>query len=251
MRSLARIGAIALLGLLAMLAALLLLTRQAEQAREAEMQGLRDAHLLGNLRTDAENNLATGLRLDQLEVLQQIIVREQAAFAGVLAIDIHSAAGTLLYSTDVGNRGAPVPEAWRERLAQPQPWHSQAPGQRQIGTRFDNDLGQAAGGIVVTFSTAPAQAALAAWYARGQQALHWLALAALAALATGVALSVGMRRLLKPWDEAARLLRGAPVPGESASALAQVARRQRAQWDDERQRCQQGLQQLEALDHEG
>ncbi len=250
MKARARIVAIALLALLALLAALLLLDQQARQARQAEVQLLRESHLLGKLRSDAENSLATGLRLDQLEVLQQLIVREQAAFAGVLAIDIYSAAGTVLYSTDVGNRGAAVPEGWRERLAQPEPWHSETPGQRQIGGRFDNDLGQAAGGIVVSFSTAPARPALAQWYERGQQALHWLGLLALAALATAVVLYAGLRRLLGPWGQAARILRGEPAASAPDSALAQAARRRRAHWEAERQRCQYGLRQLEALDHE-
>lgn len=253
MKPQARVVAIALLALLALLAALLLLGRQVQQARQAELQLLRETHLLGNLRSDAENNLATGLRLEQLEVLQQIVAREQTAFAGVLAIDIYSAAGTVLYSTDLAHRGAPVPADWRERLAQPQPWRSQAPGLRQIGGRFDNDLGQAAGGIVVSFATAPVQPALAQWYARGQQVLHWLALLALAGLATAAALYAGLRRLLAPWDRAARILQGAPAETETApdTALAQAARQRRAHWEAERQRCQQGLRQLEALDHEG
>ena len=110
MRLLTRIYAIALLGLLALLAALLLLTQQAQQTRQAELQALRDGHLLRNLRTAAENYLATGLQLEQLEILQQVIAREQAAFAGVVAIDVFAAGGTVLYSTDVGNRGTQVPE---------------------------------------------------------------------------------------------------------------------------------------------
>lgn len=250
MRPQARIVAIALLGLLALLAALLLLSQQARQQRQADMQLLRETHLLGNLRTDAENNLATGLRLDQLEVLQQIIVREQAAFAGVRAIDLYSAAGTVLYSTDVGNRGAAVPADWRERLAQPEPWHSEAPGQRLIGGRFDNDLGQAAGGIVISFSTAPARPALAQWYERGQQLLHWLALLALAGLAAAAALYAGLRRLLAPWDLAARLLTGELPAAAPDAALAQAALRRRTHWETEQQRCRHGLRQLEALDHD-
>ncbi len=245
-----RIHAVALLGLLAVLAALLLLSQQARQARDAEMQVLRDRHLLGNLRTEVENQLAIGLQLDQLQMLQPVIAREQAAFAGVLAIDIFSAAGTVLYSTDVGNRGTPVPADWRQRLAGPQPWHSQAPGLRQIGERFDNDLGQPAGGIVVTFSTAPARAALAQWYQRGQLALRWLLLAAAVGLVTVVALRVGLRRLLRPYDDAARVLQGLPSAPAGSSGLVRAARRRRAQWDEARQRCQQGMRQLEALDHE-
>ena len=171
MKLLTRIYAIALLGLLALLAALLLLAQQAQQTRQAELQALRDGHLLRNLRTAAENYLATGLQLEQLEILQQVIAREQAAFAGVVAIDVFAAGGTVLYSTDVGNRGTQVPEGWRTWLARDLPWDSAAPGQRQIGTRFENDLGQAAGGIVVTFSTVPVPLTLAQWYERGQQAV--------------------------------------------------------------------------------
>ena len=53
MKLFTRIYAIALLGLLGLLAALLLLTQQVQQMRQAELQGLRDGHLLRNLRTAA------------------------------------------------------------------------------------------------------------------------------------------------------------------------------------------------------
>lgn len=249
MKLLTRIYAIALLGLLALLAALLLLTQQAQQTRQAELQALRDGHLLRNLRTAAENYLATGLQLEQLEILQQVIAREQAAFAGVVAIDVFAAGGTVLYSTDVGNRGTQVPEGWRTWLARDLPWDSAAPGQRQIGTRFENDLGQAAGGIVVTFSTVPAPLTLAQWYERGQQAVQWLAMLALAGAAVAALLYAGLRQALKPYGDAARVLQGAPPPPGVATPLVQAAQAQRAQWDAARQRTQQGMRQLEELDH--
>jgi len=150
----------------------------------------------------------------------------------------------------VGNRGTQVPEGWRAWLAPDLPWDSAAPGQRQIGTRFENDLGQAAGGIVVTFSTVAAPLTLAQWYERGQQAVQWLAMLALACAAVAALLYAGLRQALKPYGDAARVLQGAPAPPGAATPLVQAAQAQRARWDAARQRYQQGMRQLEELDHE-
>ncbi len=244
-----RIHAIVLACVLALLAALLLLTQQAERSRQADMQAQLDAHLLRSLRTTAENFLATGLQLEQMDALQGVIEREQAAFARIVAIDVFSASGSVLYSTDADSRGRPVLDEWRGHLAQEQPWHGESLMLRQIGQRFDNDLGQAAGGIVVTLSTAPELETLETWRERGQQMLRWLLLAALALLAAWAGTHGALAWLLRPYRDAARMLRGEPL-AQSHGALAQAALRQRAQWQAERQRCQQRLERLEEMDHE-
>lgn len=247
----ARLHAIVLLAVLALFAALLLITQQAGQVQAQEMQAQRDAHLLRKLRTTAENHLATGLQIDQLEAVQQAISRDFADFSGLVAIDVFAANGKVLYSTDAGNRGMPAPPGWREQLLQDGTWQSTAPGQRQIGQRFDNDLGQAAGGIVVTFSTAPPSPSLAQWSEQGRRALQWLAWLLGAALAAMGLLHLGLRQVLGPYREAVHLLREAPLAPEPSSVpLWQAAARQRVRWSEALQRQQQGMKQLEALDHE-
>lgn len=244
-----RIHTIVLACVLAMLAALLLLAQQAERARQADMEAQLDGYLLRSLRTTAENFLATGLQLEQMQALQGVIEREHAAFARVVAIDVFAAAGSVLYSTDADSRGRPAPEAWRRQLAQEQPWQAETLLRRQIGQRFDNDLGQAAGGIVITLSTAPAPPTLEQWRQTGQRLLRWLALAALACLAAWAGMYWGLGRLLRPYRDAARILQGAQ-PGSRRMPLAQAAMREREQWSAGQQRCQQGMRQLEELDHE-
>ena len=247
----ARLHAIVLLAVLALFAGLGWLTEQAGRAQHQAMQEQRDGHLLRKLRTTAENHLATGLQIDQLEALQQVIARDFTDFAGLVAIDVFSASGTVLYSTDAGNRGMPAPEGWREKLAQDGAWELEAPGQRQIGQRFDNDLGQAAGGVVVTFSTATPPPTLAQWSERGQHALQWLAWLLGAVVAAMVLLHLGLRHVLGPYREAARRLRGAAAqPASTGASLGDAAAQQRERWAADLQRQHQAMQQLEALDHE-
>ena len=235
-------------GMLLMLAALLGIGWQVQQARESAWQAQLDSYLLGHLRATVEDYLATGLQLEQMEALQDVIERDKSAFARIVAIDVFSPRGTVLYSTDADSRGQPAPDPWRQQLAQTGSWHNDLPEQRQIGQRFDNDLGQAAGGIVVTLSTATPTPSLVQWKAWALTAAQWLAVAALALLAAAGAVLGGLRRLLRPYDEAARILRG----GASAASddLAQAARRQYQGWAAQGQHLAQARRELEALDGE-
>ena len=149
-------------------------------------------------------------------------------------------------------RGTAAPDVWRPLLAQDQPWSSEGRGQRQIGVRFDSDLGQAAGGIVITLSRGEeAPATLAQWYANSLRLLQWLVVALVAVAVTLGGVSVGLLLLGRPFQDAARALRGQPLPPRRADhALARAATRQRQAWEDERQRCRKVVQQLEELDHE-
>ena len=74
----------------------------------------------------------------------------------------------------------------------------------------------------------------------------------LALAATLGGLYGGLRRLLRPYADATRLLRGSTAVRAQARAhpLAQAAGRRREQQVQARQRCQQAMAQLEALDHE-
>lgn len=210
----------------------------------------RDSYLLHSLRTAAENYLAIGLSLDQMQALQGLIERERASFAQVQAIDIFNASGSLLYSTDLNALGSPVPAHWRERLADSTPWSHEEAGQRQLGTRFDNDLGQAAGGIVLTVSASPTALTLAQWQERGWAALQVLAMVLLTGLSAWAGVALGLRRLLAPYARTGKILhsstRTAPAPQHSAPE--QAALHTQARWRAAQQHAQQRLRQLQELD---
>jgi hypothetical protein len=214
----------------------------------------RDSYLLHSLRTAAENYLAIGLSLDQMQALQGLIERERASFAQVQAIDIFNASGSLLYSTDLNTLGSPVPAHWRERLADNTPWSHTEAGQHQLGTRFDNDLGQAAGGIVLTVSASPTALTLAQWQERGWAALQVLAMVALSSLGAWAGVALGLRRLLAPYAHTAQILHSstnttpAPAPTPQHSALEQAALHTQAHWRAAQQHAQQRLRQLQELD---
>ena len=104
-------------------------------------------------------------------------------------------------------------------------------------------------GVMVTFSTVPVPLTLAQWYERGQQAVQWLAMLVLAGAAVSALLYAGLRQTLKPYSDAAHVLQGGHPPPGVATPLVQAAQAQRAQWDAARQRTQQGMRQLEELDH--
>lgn len=235
-------------GMLLMLAALLGIGWQVQQARESAWQAQLDSYLLGHLRATVEDYLATGLQLEQMEALQDVIERDKSAFARIVAIDVFSPRGTVLYSTDTDSRGQHAPDSWRQHLAQAASWRSELPEQRQIGQRFDNDLGQAAGGIVVTLSTATPTPSLVQWKAWALTAAQWLAVAALALLAAAGAVHAGLRRLLRPYDEAARILRGGDSTADGE--LTQAAQRQHQHWALQDQQRAQARRELEALDGE-
>ncbi|WP_313073675.1 hypothetical protein [Melaminivora sp.] len=248
-----RILALVLAGVCALMACLWALGEHTGRLHRADMAAQRDAYLLRQLRTTAENYLATGLQLEQLQALQEMLEREQAAFSGIITIDVFSPDGTVLYSTDTGSRGGPVPGEWRALLAQQEPWQGAAPGQRQIGQRFDNDLGQAAGGIVLTLTTAKEPPTLMQWYESSRHLLDWLVVGLLAALAAVGLVQLGLRRLGRPYDAAARILSATDPPPEAAgqTPLAHAARQQRLAWQAGLQRAREGMEHLEAIDHEG
>ena len=242
--------AIVLAGILAVLAGTQALTWGPARAAHQDQVVQRDSYLLHSLRTAAENYLAIGLSLEQMEALQGLIERERASFAHVQAIDVFAANGRLLYSTDLNALGSQVPPHWRDSLSNSAPWLREEPGQRQLGTRFDNDLGQAAGGIVLTISTTPTPLTLAQWQARGQTALYLLALLLLTGLAAWAGVALGLRRLLAPYERVARILQdpARPAPAPTDTPLAQAAQHTHAAWGDAQQRAQQRLQQLQELD---
>lgn len=242
--------AIVLACLLSVLAGTHALAWWASQAAHDAIVSQRDHYLLQSLRKATENYLAIGLNIEQMDALQGLIERERAGFPRVLAIDVFAASGTVLYSTDPNALGGPAPEHWRQNLLDTGPWLSDEQGQRQIGVRFDSDLGEAAGGIVVTVSTAAPALTLAQWQANGQMALHMLAALALAAACAWVGVALGVRWLLAPFERVAQILENpaGSAPGAAQSALENAAHETRSAWSAARHSARQRLQQLQELD---
>ena len=210
----------------------------------------RDSYLLHSLRTAAENYLAIGLNLEQMAALQSLIERERSSFAQVQAIDVFAANGRLLYSTDLSALGSQVPAHWRDSLTRSAPWRRDAAGLRELGTRFDNDLGQAEGGIVLTLSTTSAALTAAQWQQHGQAALQVLALLVLAGLSAWAGVALGLRRLLLPYEHVAHVLKGLQpdLTQNTTPPLSQAAQQTYAAWGAAQQHSQQRLRQLQELD---
>ena len=250
MRLFGRLLAIAMAGLLVILAALLALAAHTESSRQEEVQGLRDSYLLKHLRATAENYLSTGLQLEQMQALQDVIEREQSVFSDITVIDVYSAAGVVLFSTEPGSRGSSVPAAWTTALEQAAPWSETAALQRHIGQRFDNDLGQAAGGIAITLSTVPPPQTLAQWKLRAQAAVQWVGMAALACVVLALSIYWGVQRMLMPYARAARYMQGVEVAqAQTRNEVVAKVQALHAQRQSDIARAHQAVKQLEALDH--
>ena len=220
------------------------------RAAHENMAEQRNNYLLQSLRTATENYLAIGLNLDQMEALQGLIERERAGFSRVLAIDVFAVSGTVLYSTDPNALGSLAPERWRRSLTDTASWHNDEASQRQFGVRFENDLGNAAGGIVLTVSTAPIALTLAQWQARGQAALQILAALILAGLCTWAGVALALRRLLTPYKRVARILQGQAdtTLDKATTAQEQAALHTHSAWSAAQQHARQRMLQLQKLD---
>lgn len=170
----------------------------------------RDAHLLNTLRAGAESRLAIGLTLDQIETIQPLIERERASGAEIESIDIFSASGLLAYSTDRGAIGSRVAPAWITQLSASENWQLDHAGGRVVGTRLENDLGEAVGGVAVTLARREPDSDFLAWVLLRppRHQLGWLLIGV-----GGLVLSVGLAavllgRPLRRYRKAAQVLRG-------------------------------------------
>lgn len=223
----------------------------ATKTLDQEVASQRDLYLLQSLHTAVDNYSTIGLELEQMDALQRLIERERSSFAEVLAIDIFAANGTLLYSTDPHTRGSRVPNTWLQHLAQKEAWHIDNPSQRQMGIRFENDLGQAAGGIALTIATTSPSKVLDQWKRMGQHIMAWLLVAILACTAACIGVLWGLRHLLQPFARITPLLQqDSPLSG-SANILEQAARHTRLRWLAQTRQNQERLRQLQEIDHAG
>ena len=234
---------------ISLLALMQVLLFWADKSLDNEVASQRDHYLLQSLYTAVDNYSAIGLELEQMDALQRLLDRERSSFAEVLAIDIFSANGTLLYSTDPHTRGSRAPETWLQHLNQKEAWNIVGPAQRQMGIRFENDIGQAAGGIVLTIAAAPTSNVLEQWKTMGQHIMEWLLVLLLACGVATVGVFWALRYLLQPVASIADILQNDTPASEGANLLEKAAYQTRLAWAKQQHRTQERLRQLQEIDH--
>lgn len=214
----------------------------------AQIAAAKDGYLLRTLRTAAEANVSIGLTLDQMDGLQGLIEREREGAESLLSIDVFNPNGVVVYSTDRSAIGTAVALPWVPLLQGERTWTIEGRAERVIGTRFDNDLGGAEGGIAVTQRGAAASRLPADPVAMlNTFAVPLLASVIAIALAVLIA-GLLLRRATAPFRATAGLLTGrATTPSAPDDPLAALALSRRAQWArigaalDERQRALERL----------
>lgn len=225
------------------------------QVNDAQLASERNHFLLHSLRKSAEDFLATGMTPEQMPAMQDIIDREKTSFVQLMSIDLFSPAGRITYSTDPGALHTQVPLDWVEKLAQSGTWETQDPTQDQLGMRFENNLGRAAGGIVLTLQPSNAPRTLAQWQQIGTQFLY-LTLLALACCAIALVGGVWqLHRSLHPYRHISRILTDKPttapvtLPSIHHSDLSVAAMHAAHRLQQEHAQTAQAMGQLQELDH--
>ncbi|QXZ09126.1 hypothetical protein KUF54_14005 [Comamonas sp. Y33R10-2] len=239
------------LGVALLLAVLSMVCWQFSQINTRNLTQERNHFLLQSLRKTAEDFLATGMTPEQMPAMQDIIDRERANFAQIMAIDIFNPAGRISYSTDAGALHTQVPQDWVSQLVQSGSWETQDPTQDQLGMRFENDLGRAAGGIVLTLQPTGGAWTLAQWQGAGVQALIWVGLFIGCCAAALALLQWELLRCLRPYRQISRILAQEQVhetDSGSAGELKPWAAQAAKQLEQEYTQTQQAMQQLQELD---
>lgn len=244
-RSLALIAAA---GVLAAAAATAWFNAETAERVRAQISTSKDGYLLRNLRTAVEANVSIGLTLDQMDGLQGLIEREREGVEGVLSVDVFNRSGVVLYSTDRSAIGTPVATPWVPLLAREQGWAIEGRGERVMGTRFDNDLGVAEGGIALTLK-APATAGLLSDPLAALEGNLAPALAALAVmLLSAYAVAWLLRRSTARFRAVAHILSGSPAAHSTAGPLSSLADAQSKRWAWTRTTLEERQRALERLD---
>lgn len=222
--------------------------RAAAEVGDAIEQG-RATYLLGIIRSAAETNLSFGLPLDQMPTIEALMEREKLSDPSILAIDIYYPEGRSVYSTDRGALGEPVLPAWTAALNSPGLWQLSAHSELVLGTRIENELGTAAGGVAITLSDQPREVRDFAL------SLDLFGLTFLVALAGALLAAFTIRPLARlftrPFANAARTLTAPPEAVQRSAphgALAIAARDVRRRWQASEDAAARAMQDLRALD---
>lgn len=210
-----------------------------------EIEMARVSHLLGTLRSATEANLSIGLTLDQLSLLQARIEREKVNDPSIVAIDIFSAPGRFMYSTDRGAIGETVDKSWLTPLAHDGIWRLEGRRETIFGTRFDGDLGLA-GGIAVTVSDS---ARVHRVETLGLSLITQSGLLIGAAGLVGFLAAMGCAFVLtRPFARVSRILRGERMRPHRGWRLETLAVQTRKTWDAAEERAEVGMRELQELD---
>lgn len=239
---------IAAAGVLAAAAATAWFNAQTSERVRAQISSSKDGYLLRNLRTAAEANVSIGLTLEQMDGMQGLIERERESAEGVLSVDVFNGSGVVVYSTDRSAVGTAVATPWVPFLARDQAWTIEGRGERVMGTRFDNDLGVAEGGIAITLRAPSAAELLSDPLAALQGNLAAVLAALTTILLSAFAAAWLLRRSTARFREVARILSGSPNAPSAAGPLAALAAAQAKRWGWVRTTLEERLRALERLD---
>jgi len=222
------------------------LTVRIEQQAIDQTRQSHETYVLGNLRSVIEANLTLGLTLEQSSSLQQLIEREKSGMPDIRDISVYGASGQVLYSTDQGRQGRPIPTDWARAAGAEGVWCIDDDTVRSCGIALQDELGRTAGGLVLAAPHTARAYSLQSWLARG---LPTLALAVMASLVAGLGAVWLARRRLRPFLWAGRILRGEDAPGGNRDPLVAAARRARERHQASLQALDRQRQQLKELDH--
>ena len=243
-----QLSATLLMCTIAMLAALTGLYWHFSNAQATQLAQERNQFLLQSLRKTVEDYLATGMTAEQMPAMQDVIDREKSSFAQVMAIDLFTPQGRISYSTDAGARDVQVPADWVEKLSLEGSWETLDPTQDQLGMRFENNLGRAAGGIVVTLLPTDHPWTLDQWRHSGQKALIWLAVV-IVSFATALGLGLWfLQRSLRPYQAVKQILNQQAAPSLAGHELQTAAEQAARHLQTQHTQTQQALQKLQELD---
>ena len=140
-----------------------------QRAEEQRLQAVT-----ADLRARLEIDLRVGLSLTDNERAQTMLENAVAQTALLESVEIDSAEGKVLYSSDRGLQGQAVPASWRDAMqATAAGWRVSSKGEHSIGTALRDAAGQIAGYLVSTHQADQGEDAVTL-----PMPVFWIALAA-------------------------------------------------------------------------
>lgn len=105
------------------------------------------------IKRNVEDRLALGLPLRSLRPVQEAIERQKVEDQHILGIEIYDTKGEILFDTDRGAIGTPVPPGWVRAAAAggAGPFSDSDDDGRLVGLPLANNLGQVEGGVVLRY----------------------------------------------------------------------------------------------------
>lgn len=211
---------------------------------------VHNQYLLKALARTLEANLLIGQEIDQMDVMQAMIERERIGAIDMLAIDIYSAEGTILYSTDPGMRGSSAPQAWLDQMNRSDSWRIVGTHEVTTGMYVGDDFRSVSAGIAITTLRNHTNTSWETWLENIIYAALLMGLAACAALLLAF---LAARVLLRPYFRVSRILaarqRLAPSTNSKPCILSDAAITFKNRHEARRNEIQQITSTLEELDN--